>query len=720
MRLSSVVKLVAAGGVAVAVAMIAASKSIDFERYKGALSELVEAETGRKLSFSGPVKLRLGLVPSVIAEGVTLSNLAGGSRPDMVRIERIEAEVALPALLRKEILIQRLIVSSPDILLEKGNWNLVDSGREEKAGAPTRFNLRELKIKNAKVTWVDGATRRDFGIHKLTVVPEQGAGGGLGVAVVGDALGKLFEVNGKVGALGAALAGKPWPVSLKGAMPGAIVSVEGQVGDLAALGGLDLTVGLQVDEVGEVLRLLDGPANGPLGPARLSARLANAGGVLGLSDLDASAGRRDGVFVAVKGSVRDLFKMAGVETGWQMEADNLVHVGRLVGHDLPALSGLRLAGTLRDVKGGWLAGDLRAHVGGSDLTGEVQVLTGARLRIKADLSATRLVLADFTGKSSSGGDGRLIPAQALPVETLRATDAEMNLKAARLELGAVSLSGLTAEARLHGGQLTLSPLVATLAGGRVDGSLTLDARPAQPAASVRLEGTAVDFGRLLREAGQDFLGGGTGEFKLSLHGRGASLRALAAGASGQALVQMGAGQVRNRAFSWAGSDVAVQVLGILNPLSGQRDTTEMACAVVHFRLKDGVAASDKGIAVQADGVDVVGSGTVDLRDEGLDLGFTPRAKDGLGLSVGGQLAGFSRLRGTLAAPSLSVDEIGAARTALSVGAAAATGGLSLLGELLFDKATADATPCRTALAMGSTAPAKGKGGGGLLEGLFGR
>lgn len=723
MRLSLAVKLVVAGAVAVTVALIAATKAIDFDSYKDYVADLVEAETGRKLTFGGPVKLRLGLVPSLIAENITLSNVAGGSRAEMIKIERIEAEVALPALLRKEILIQRLIISSPDILLEKDNWRLTDSGKTHEPGTQTRFNLRELKIKNAKVAWRDADGQQTaIGVHKLVLMPEQGPAAAVGVSIVGDAIGKNFELTGKVGNLGAALNGKPWPVTLKGAAPGTIVAVDGVISNLTEFAGLDLKISFQADEMADLLRLagLPGAGNGPVGPMRLSARFSDGGGVIGISDLDASAGRRDVMFASVKGAVKDIVGFSGVEASVQVETDNLAHLGRVLGYDsLPTIGPLRLGATLRDGKEMWTASDIKLHAGTSDMTGEIALYSGKRTRIKADLAAPQMNLADFTNKSAIAADGsRIIPPIDLPLALLRDHDAEIGLKVEKLVLSTMILNAVTAEATLRNATLSVPAFHAGFAGGVVDGSLTVEARPAQPAANVQLTATGINFGKAVRDAGSDLLSGGIGDLSLSLKGHGSDLRALMASASGSAVLSVGPGQVNNRAFAWAGGDVISQLLSILNPLAKSRDTTAMSCAVVHFRLKNGLAATDKGIAVQADGINVVGAGTVNLRDESLDLGFTPRAKEGLGLSVGGQLADLTRLRGTLAAPSLSVDEMGTARAALSVGAAAATAGLSLLGELLMDKVMADDTPCRTALAMGKAAPASK--GGGLLESLFGR
>jgi AsmA family protein len=57
-----------------------------------------------------------------------------------------------------------------------------------------------------------------------------------------------------------------------------------------------------------------------------------------------------------------------------------------------------------------------------------------------------------------------------------------------------------------------------------------------------------------------------------------------------------------------------------------------------------------------------------------------------------------RVTGTLSDPSIGVDRAGSARAALSVGGAIMTSGLSLLGEALYSRVTADPRPCQTALA----------------------
>jgi len=92
----------------------------------------------------------------------------------------------------------------------------------------------------------------------------------------------------------------------------------------------------------------------------------------------------------------------------------------------------------------------------------------------------------------------------------------------------------------------------------------------------------------------------------------------------------------------------------------------------------------------------VASGTVDLGREVLDLNVYTKAA--LSLSAGiANFAGIVNVSGPLSEPSFSLAAKGAATTSLSVGAAVATGGLSLIGEDLVNKIIRKAD-CNDALA----------------------
>lgn len=742
MRVSTLLKLAAVAVVALGVALVAVVKSIDFNQYKDFLAQQVRGATGRELVIAGPLELQLGLAPSVIASGVTFGNMASGSRTDMATAERIEAKVALFPLLSRRVEVRRLVLVNADLLLEtdaKGRANWAFSATEPNTdqptdgSPPTRFDARKVEIENASVTLRDGRTGKvdRLALAKFVLTPDAGSSGPLGVELAGHYNALPFNVKGVVGGLSALGSGRPWPVQLKGAVDGTTVVADGTVTDPLAGKGFDLKLSAQGEEMAQVLGLA-GVSLPPVGPFKASAKLSDKGGVPGLTELDVAVGKRDTALVSAKGTIADLAALGGVELAVTVESDNLAGLSGVAGTDLPSLGPLKLLAAVSKGPDRWTFRDIKATLGGSDLAGELALVPGRRPHLGGRLTATALATADFATPAAKPGeklvpkpaalpaDGRLFPAAPLPVDALRSVDAEIALQVGKLTVGKTEFTDVAVPVTLRNGKLVLAPVTAALAGGRVDADLSLDASGTVPAAAARVTAKRVELGRLLKDAGTDAVSGGLMEAHITLKGTGDSPRALMAALSGDALASVGQGRIANKTVDWAGGDFLFQVLGSLNPLAATDDFTQMDCGVVHFIIKDGIAMADKGIAVETSKVHVVGAGAIDLGTEEIDIGITPRARQGVGLSLGGAVAGLTRVRGTLASPAIGVDELGAARTAASVGAAVATGGLSLLGELLFDKATSDDHPCRTALGKRGKAPPRKKTNGGLIEGLFGR
>ena len=113
--------------IAVVVAAVAVLSSLDFNDYKGVIAEEAKKATGRDLKISGDLKLNISLTPSLYVDGVTFANAPWGSRPDMVTLKRLEAEVALLPLLSSKVDVKRVVLIGLDLLAEtdkqgRGNW----------------------------------------------------------------------------------------------------------------------------------------------------------------------------------------------------------------------------------------------------------------------------------------------------------------------------------------------------------------------------------------------------------------------------------------------------------------------------------------------------------------------------------------------------------------------------------------------------------------------
>jgi hypothetical protein len=122
-------------------------------------------------------------------------------------------------------------------------------------------------------------------------------------------------------------------------------------------------------------------------------------------------------------------------------------------------------------------------------------------------------------------------------------------------------------------------------------------------------------------------------------------------------------------------------------------------------LHNGVARIDRTIALETRELGVSASGTLDFRNETLDLAIMPRARVRLPIDVP-QIADLVRFRGPFTAPAVTVDAAASAATIAKIGAAIGTGGLSAVGAaLVAPAASGDAGPCAVALGRAPAAVA---------------
>ncbi|WP_448872496.1 AsmA family protein [Desulfobulbus propionicus] len=740
MRKGIIVKIGIALAALVAIVVIGAIiavKSVNLDQIKEMLATQVHNSTGRTLTISGPVKMQLGLVPRVVLHDVSFSNPPGSSRPEMVKIKRFEMEVALKPLLNKEVMVNRLVLASPDIIIEtepRGPGNLafkVKEKQEQPPAAPEksvaggdsfRFSLNEVKIEQGKITLYDRASQKtdQVVIHLLDLMPNKKDATRLDLQLVTTVRDHKVDLSGTIGRIGAALSGAPWPLQLKALVEGVTLNAEGSIADLTAFHGLKIALTAQGDELAGVLKKagFESPRlPSSLGPFALSGVLEDKGKQLAMKQVEVQLGKPDLAQIQAKGAINDLTGTVTPDMTLQIDCKNPADLASITATDIPLQGPVTFTGKVSGSEKQWTISDIVAMIGKSDLKGSVQVQLATRSRIAGQLSSNFLDLADFTapqkngGQAASGaskapprkGDGRLFSDQPLPLAGLRSVDADLKVQVGRLKLDARQLRDLQVAIQLKDGRLAVAPFRFGLAGGVFEGKVHLDSAPKTPILTTQLNGRQFEVGKLQEKSP---ITGGKSDLKVDVKGSGNSVRALMASLTGETVLSVGEGRLQNKAINWAAGDLLFQVLGAINPFVKSEDSTQMTCAVVRFVLRNGVATTDNGIAMRTDKVDVIGSGTVNLRTEQLDLGIKPKTRGGIGVSLSSPLAGLVRVKGTLAKPSMGIDAAGTLKTAASIGAGVATGGLSTVGELLVEKVTADDDPCRTALGLKQLAQPK--------------
>ncbi|MGB8274448.1 MAG: AsmA family protein [Alphaproteobacteria bacterium] len=660
-RAATLVKIAVALVVVAVIAAVVVLKSIDLNQYKGLIAEKVEEATGRKLVIAGPIYLSLfTLQPAIAVDDVSFSNAAWGTRPEMVRLKRLDAQVALLPLLSKRVVVKRLVLVAPDILLEtnakgEANWAFGKPAAKAEPQAPPAAGpgvlpvVNEVGITDGSLTYLDGVTGK-----KTTL--------------------KLDNLSAR-----AASAASPLAISIAGEYNDNAFKVDGTLGPLAEL-------------------------TAPKAPFPL--------------DLAAEAG---GASVKLKGTIAKPMEAKGINIDLSVEGKSLADAGALAGASLPKVGPYALAAHVADADGGIKVEHLKGTLGKSDLSGDLVLIQGKKPTVRATFASKLLDLSELappsgegakapsgTGEAKGGAakDGRLFSDAPLPLDGLKAANADVKLAADQLVLpNGLALGNVAVTLTLVDGLLTVKPVSADVVNGKVAANVSLDAR--QPQAGLALDAKAndLDLAEMVKEMKINQKVDGKATFEGSAKGQGASVRAIMAGLNGQTSLSIGEMRVDNTLMKIVMADLAKAVVG-------QGDASKINCVISRFDIAKGLATS-KTLVVDTESVTIRGSGTVNLATEQLDLYLDPSPK----AAAVADLAIPVKITGTLASPSVAPDPAALAKklgSAVTGVAGAATGaGLAggMLGKIVGEQATgedkgaaaAGGDPCAEALGM---APAK--------------
>lgn len=596
MRLGKILKIIVLGVpvllVALFVVAIVVLMNTDFNSYKPLIVEETKKATGRDLVIAGDLDLEISLTPAVAVGGVTLSNAKWGSRPEMIKVERLEAQVGLISALFGTVEIKRIVLIGADILLEvdsqgRANYEFERSdgakkpAKEEKAEPAERVLhdtyiapplVNEVEIRDSQLTYNDAKAGASYkvGIGKLVSV-----GGGLD-----DPVDLVFEGSyneapiGLTGTMGvlmvAVLRKEPWPVDLMLEAGGATITVAGTLADPMAARGLDLAVAVEGDQLGDFSTLAGAPVP-PLGAYSLAAKVTG--------DSDATI----------------------------------------------TLDGLKAA------------------LAGSDIAGRATIkLSGKRLEISAKLASDMLDLdklggGEETAASGNAGAGqaaaasdRMFPDDPLPLADLRAVDVKLSLNAKNIVASGVKLGDASLGMALIGGKLVVDPLKAAVAGGTLLASLNLDGRKDAAGLALKLDMDKVDLDTLLSdmEISEDVEG--LANINVDVSGRGGTVRRIMASLNGSAGLLMGKGRMKDTVMQTMLGGPGLLLGGALD--KGQAGYTVVNCAVADFGIARGVATA-RALYLDTGNKGIIGGGTANLGTERLNLTVDPRRKKDIGKPV---------------------------------------------------------------------------------------
>ncbi len=678
----------------------------DVNQYKPQIIELVKNSTKRDFNIEGDLKLAPSLIPTIKVSGVTFGNASWGEKKPMVSVGDFEAQVALMPLLSKNVQIKKLILKKPEILLEtnakgKGNWELdLGSGSETSSSSSSStalgLNINKVQIDDANLTYKDGKTGKvtELNVEEISL-KSSSKSSPLDLLVKASLNGAPLSVDGSLGSIDSLMSDKESPVDLNIQLDKANVSANGKIAKPKSMQGVDMNFSVDIDRLAD-LSTFAGSDLPDAGPIKLNGTITEAKGIYSVKAdgnvIDATIGA-DGKLGTTS--------LKGLDMNIDFAVENVSSLSPLSGSELPDAGPIKVSGRLKEASGGYAINGMIAKILEYDVKGDVAVsLKGERPSVTASLATDTLDLSKFSGEASdkkAAKKDKVFSSDPLPLEGLKSADVVLNFKANKLITSSAILDNMNLAMTLKNGKLNVAPFSGNIAGGKITAKVSLDGSNGKTATLTKdVSIKQVELGQLPQFKGKDTIIGGKTDLTMSISGSGVSVAEIMAGSNGKLEIITGTGKLYNKTIDIAGADIVFSAVNMINPLSEQEEYTSLECGVVKFDIKDGIASTDKGIALQTGKLNAVGSGAINFKTEELDLAVKPQAREGLGIGLG-KLVDAVSIGGTLANPSPKVDTAAALKTGLTAGAAVATGGLSLLAEGLFDKATADSNPCDTAL-----------------------
>jgi uncharacterized protein involved in outer membrane biogenesis len=347
-------KWIALVGAALIIALAATAylvlSSYDYSKLKPRIARMVAEATGRELTLGGDIGLDFGFSPALVVTDVALSNTSWASDPQIITARRIEARVRLLPLLFGDVELRNLTLVGVNVALEmdaagQRNWEFKTSASGIASPKIRRIDVKVIRVTNLGLTYRDQKTARTtrLNLADLEMRPQAGADR-LTFKLQANYNGQSVELSGRIGRLQDIISGEKFPLEVAGRFAGATVEIEGTIGEIRALRGINLDVRLSGKDLEELSRGVGArlprtdafDISGQLAGSWPSPKLENISGHL-------AAGGAD---LAVSGRVDNLMALSGLNLQLKGAGKDLSQAGVVVGQELPSTDAFTLQGEL--------------------------------------------------------------------------------------------------------------------------------------------------------------------------------------------------------------------------------------------------------------------------------------------------------------------------------------------------------------------------------------
>jgi uncharacterized protein involved in outer membrane biogenesis len=573
----------------------------------------VTSSTGRSFAIEGDLDVHLSLRPRIIANDVMMGNAQWSKDPIMVQVKRADFRIDLLQLLIGRLAFPEISLSDLHLVLEvnkDGTPNWVFEQRNKQGEFPS---IDSLAIDRGVFKYRDPTINTDLALEINTLVPTK------------DDPESMVELTGT------------------GQFKGMETTLKASGGALLSLRSAD--------------RLYPIKATAILGTTK----------------------------AGVEGRLLDPLHLRGEEVNFQLEGSDLALLYPIAGVPLPPTPAYKLEGYLSHTGDIWTFKRFKGTVGKSDLTGDFSVDRGRSPQlITADLVAHSLDMKDLGGfigadrgtKPSNKpppGD-KVLPTEPFSLEKLRAADADVRFKAAKIITGKMPIEKMDAHLIVKDGTLKLAPLNFGIAGGNLVTEIAMDARKPHIVTHTDITVKGLHLDQLFPDSKLNAASAGTMGGRAKLDASGNSVAQMLGTANGEAALIMDGGTVSELLLRLSDLDMANSLLVLL----GGDKQVPIRCMVANFKAVQG-DFKVQDLVLDTPKVNITGDGHVNFADESLHLRLVSRSK-GFSLAA---LRGPIIVTGRFKKPSVRPD-MGkvVVRGGFAVGLGSLTGGIGALIPLL--------------------------------------
>ena len=538
-----------------------------FERVTGSLTNRTVTVRGDFQLYFAPVDIKF------LAEGISISNPAWATRPNLFEAKRIDTRIAPLSLIWGRRRMRWLDLTDAAIDLE---WNDAHDTNtwtfsEKKGGKRLEFPIiGRATVAGTTLRYLDSRLRLETDLKFQTITSRD--------AKIADAVhftGKgtirrtPFRLSGALMSPNATVARGENKLVMRAFAANNQIDVTGTLPSIAEIEGVPLAVTARGRNVAELLQII-GVVTPDTRNYRLKAQLVKTGIDYAFTGLTGRFGDSD---VAGRFTVSQTEPKVYIDATLTTRRLDIIDVAPFIGYN-------------------------------------------------PDIVATKGAIA--AAAATGAAPARVMPDAPLNIEAMKAFDADLKWRVGIVRSKNVPISNIALTLKLKDRVLTLSPLTMTMSRGDVAADVKIDTRrrPAHTTYDIRLASTPM--GRLLAGFGVAEAGTtGTIKGRVQLVGDGDTIHDSLSSANGRIAFTMPQGTFWTRNVQLAELDIGTFVQKLIQ--DKLKKPVTINCGAVAFTVRGGVAAADP-ILIDTEKNVIAGRGGFSFRTEALDLAFRADGK----------------------------------------------------------------------------------------------